>query len=60
MDSTLITLISVSNVALVRGSRKSQLQEGVFRETKWILVSEGFILDGIKKGRAISDPAVAL
>ena len=27
MDSTLITLISVSNVALVRGSRKSQLQE---------------------------------
>lgn len=28
MDSTLITLISVSNVALVRGSRKSQLQEG--------------------------------
>jgi hypothetical protein len=27
MDSTLITLISVSNVALVTGSRKSQLKE---------------------------------
>jgi hypothetical protein len=60
MDSMLITLISVSNVALVRGSRKSQLQEGVFRETTGILVSEGFILDGIIKSRAISDPAFGL
>jgi len=60
MDSTLITLISVSNVALVRGSWKSQLQEEVFRETTGILVSEGFILDRIKKGRATSDPAFVL
>jgi hypothetical protein len=36
------------------------LQEGVFRETTGILVSEGFILDGIKKGRATSDPAFVL
>jgi hypothetical protein len=33
-------------------------KEGVFRETTGILVSEGFILDGIKKGRAIFDPVL--